>query len=402
MKKTIITLLSVLAISSTSFAAFPDVDSNTHYQPEILWMQSNGIINGYGDGTFGPDNCVNRAEFLKMLYETMNVDLATSGSLFPDVPETAWFADYVRTGVKRGSVNGYPDGTFKPENCVNRAEAIKIAVIEYRGKDVGPSGMYAQPYDLALDDNYENQWYADYVTNILSSSSLGTEHFPKFEVDYNKDGVVDENEAFTNPRFNIELDQSMTRKEVAVMLYRLQSTKDSDTDSFYKAKADCRDGFTNYEAAFMPFSMCIPNTFIQVIEKETSVDPSCRVGNSVSIRDDYYNVFVVIESDDFALTCDHGGDPNPVDIDCFESYKSENQLEQCFSENTEVNEIRKLKNLDGKDLYYTDVEFYSGFSEKVEREKKYYLPLEDHNITIEVPEGRELEIQNLALTISQE
>ena len=48
--------------------AFSDVNQDTSYMTAIAWMQGNGVIQGYPDGTFKPDQCVNRAEFLKMMY----------------------------------------------------------------------------------------------------------------------------------------------------------------------------------------------------------------------------------------------------------------------------------------------------------------------------------------------
>ena len=93
-----------------------------------------GIIEGYPDGTLRPNQPINRAEALKILLLTANADriLADLGSpdlphaLFPDVPTNAWFAGYVVKGQALGLIEGYHDGTFRPEQPITRAEAAKI------------------------------------------------------------------------------------------------------------------------------------------------------------------------------------------------------------------------------------------------------------------------------------
>lgn len=400
MKKIIYTLIALLTFSTTSFASFPDVDSETYYQAEILWMQSNNIISGYEDGNFGPDNCVTRAEFLKMLYETMEVDvLGADVSLvtFSDINSNQWFTHYVATAVKRGSVNGYPDDTFKPNNCVNRAEAMKVAIIEYRGEDVGEEGEYALPYDIAQDLNHSDAWYWKYVSNALSSYSVGTDHFNRFEVDYNNDGNIDDGEAFMNPRYNVELGGNMSRKEVAAMLYKLQSTKDSNTTYFYQSKPNCREGYELYRSAYMPFEMCIAKEFGNIIEEPTGVDQSCYNGQNSHIKNANRDLFISIQTNDFELTCDHGAEPISENImDCFTPEKSTDELKACFP-NMTVYEAKKIKMLNESTAYYFDIEYF-GF-DVLTRTKKYFIPLENHQITIDARNENDLEILNTVLTL---
>lgn len=93
-----------------------------------------GIIEGYPDGTLRPRQSINRAEALKILLLTASSDriLADLGSpdlpppLFSDVPPDAWFAGYVAKGQALGLIEGYHDGTFRPEQPITRAEAAKI------------------------------------------------------------------------------------------------------------------------------------------------------------------------------------------------------------------------------------------------------------------------------------
>lgn len=121
-------ILIFALLSQSAFASFTDVPSNYKFFTSISWMEKNGVVQGYEDGTFGINKNVNRAEFLKMLYETMGTtSFNESVSLpFSDVPADAWYTKYVKKAYADGIVNGYPDGTFKPDNNINLAEAVKI------------------------------------------------------------------------------------------------------------------------------------------------------------------------------------------------------------------------------------------------------------------------------------
>ncbi len=91
-----------------------------------------GITSGYGDGSFKPNANVNRAEAVKILILAAQFSpLASSGTTlsFSDVrEETDWFAPYVKTAADREIVRGFPDGTFRPDQPITRAEAAKIIV----------------------------------------------------------------------------------------------------------------------------------------------------------------------------------------------------------------------------------------------------------------------------------
>ncbi len=223
-------MLGLLAMP-VSAATFDDVDDSTYYYESIEWMADNGVINGYGDGTFGPDNCVQRGEMLKMLFETLEIDendYSLSGDLYSDVSESDWFGPYVYSATELGVVEGYDDGTFKPGDCVNRAEAVKMAILQFNDGEIPPiSGIYVSPYDMSELDPEETWWY-EHVASALGSYTLGLDHFETFEVDY---GDEDMNE-FQNPRYNFEAGESMTRKEVAEMLYRMKVVKDTGMDYY--------------------------------------------------------------------------------------------------------------------------------------------------------------------------
>jgi hypothetical protein len=86
-------------------------------------------VEGNPDGTFRPERTLNRAEFLKIVLASapnIRVSLSDAANCFPDVRQQDWFSPYVCLAQKRGIVSGYPDGTFGPANPVNYAEALKM------------------------------------------------------------------------------------------------------------------------------------------------------------------------------------------------------------------------------------------------------------------------------------
>ncbi|MBI5753656.1 S-layer homology domain-containing protein [Candidatus Peregrinibacteria bacterium] len=209
-----------------AFADFSDVNDQTNYQNSILWMQQNQVINGYEDGTFKPDKCVNRAEFLKMLFKTLSVDSGKStAELFPDTPDSEWYAPYIRTAREHKTIEGYKDGKFRPDVCVKRAEAIKMASIEFTNNDIpekkwkfqGIEGMPADTQDSKL-------WFYKYLEYALKTNTVGTKH-------------IDISKAEEKGPYYYEFlpNDSMSRKEVAEMLYRMKAIKDNGEDYYYSS-----------------------------------------------------------------------------------------------------------------------------------------------------------------------
>lgn len=131
MKKFIRLLLAgvmVLQISSTSFAIAGLSDISGHkYQTAIQYLYSNGVINGYSDLTFKPDNEINRAELLKILVggAGYNPSELVYKNCFPDV-KTEWYAKYVCFAKDKNWVKGYDDGLFRPEKPAMKVESMKM------------------------------------------------------------------------------------------------------------------------------------------------------------------------------------------------------------------------------------------------------------------------------------
>lgn len=154
---------------------FTDVLLNNQNYDAIFYLKNKGIINGYADGTFKPNNDVNRAELLKIIIEGMNLkpDVNEFSECFKDI-KTEWFAPYICYAKSVRWVNGYPDGTFKPAQTVNKVEAIKI-LLNSQGI-ILPDSVEEKPFD----DVNINDWFAPFVTKAKQLDIL-EETGPTFE-----------------------------------------------------------------------------------------------------------------------------------------------------------------------------------------------------------------------------
>ena len=127
-------------------------------------------MTGYSDGTYRPRNPINRAELTKMIALAFQLPLpdTVTADPFPDVAKTAWYAKYVQAAKTAGIINGYSNGTFQPGNSVNRAETFKVLVLaaKLQGEkavsfpDLPESAWYA-PYirilaGLEIISGYQN------------------------------------------------------------------------------------------------------------------------------------------------------------------------------------------------------------------------------------------------------
>ena len=106
-------------------STFKDVSPKAWYFQAITTLADQGIITGYADVTFRPDKPITRAEIAAITARLDNLTLIT-GTAFNDIPSNHWATGYIHSARTKGWVNGYDDGTFRPNQYITRAEAAKI------------------------------------------------------------------------------------------------------------------------------------------------------------------------------------------------------------------------------------------------------------------------------------
>lgn len=127
-KKSAITITAVLTasmvMSVTAFGAPRDIQGHWAQNTINKWVDK-GDISGYPDGTFRPNNMITRAEFVVLVNNAMGYT-KTGYAYFSDVPSYYWGKNAIQTGVEAGYISGDGDGTFRPNDPVTRQEAAAM------------------------------------------------------------------------------------------------------------------------------------------------------------------------------------------------------------------------------------------------------------------------------------
>lgn len=179
-------VLLVLFYPIDSHAAMNFSDVAWHqYRDSIEFLYDYGVVEGYPNGTFGPDLAINRAEIMKIiLASSLTGDLGTGHNCFPDV-RNDWFAKYVCYAQSHGMIKGYTDGTFKPLQQVIIAEGLKMGL---------------EGFSITTAEAGQDAWYQPYIEFVHNNTI-----FSKYSLLPNK---------------------NMTRGEMAYLVYQLMLEKE--------------------------------------------------------------------------------------------------------------------------------------------------------------------------------
>lgn len=257
-------LCIVALLLPTPVFAFTDVDATDVNAEAIGYVQTQGIVQGYADGTFKPKNNINRAEFTKIVVAALFE--AQGGDCFSDV-KNEWFAPYICVAKTKGIIGGYADGTFKPTQNISFAEAAKIIAIAFE-KDP-PAG---------------DVWYEGYVRALASDHAIPTS--------------ID---SFT---------KQLTRGEMAELIYRLHAKVSTKESVSYEKLAGLPE--TQSQGGVMPSSSSratssYPNEF--VIGKNWKTDWNFYIDTTSDPveKEKGYNFLAALHVDNAELMEDSGG-----------------------------------------------------------------------------------------------
>jgi hypothetical protein len=132
----ILILTLVLSSFSVVFAVENEAPADvkgTTYEAAVAALMAKGIVAGYPDGSFRPESKISRAEACLIVVKSMNpteAELSAAvNSGFPDLYGYDWAAKYINYAVAKGVVNGYPDGTFRPAEDVTYNEMVTMLVL---------------------------------------------------------------------------------------------------------------------------------------------------------------------------------------------------------------------------------------------------------------------------------
>ena len=154
---------------------FSDVPSDTTEAGKAIYALSDmGAISGYPDGTFLPGNPITRAEFTRIFVSALGIHKDDAQTALLDIANDAWYRSYVASAVNNGLISGYPDGTFLPDNQITRAEVMTIIWrILNNNNALSASAVSPAPYadDSAIPEYARNYVYALAANGIVSASA---------------------------------------------------------------------------------------------------------------------------------------------------------------------------------------------------------------------------------------
>ena len=162
-----LTSVAFIGLANAADLGFTDDAEIPSWADEAIEeLMDQGVLSGNDDGSFAPNRQLNRAEVSKIIVLATGVNIDTTGGPhFPDVPESAWFYDYIETMYNEGWINGYPDGMFRPGVGINRAEIAKMVV-----------NGFALDQDLSgaphFDDVTAGDWFYGYVETVYNNGAM--------------------------------------------------------------------------------------------------------------------------------------------------------------------------------------------------------------------------------------
>ncbi len=233
----LILFIAMAAPAQVDAQFFYDTPSDHQNYSAIRWLKFQGVVQGYGDGTYKPDIKISRAELTKIIiaaeFDKSDIDSCQPSKTFKDVDVHQWYAPYICVALNNNIIQGYSDNSFRPLNDITFAEAAKIITQSLK-------------YQVSADPI----WYKPYITKL-----------------------EEENAA---PKSIEKIDKEITRGEMAEMIFRLKdNVHDKPTTAFFVQSQ-------NVIPPFYEKKDCEQNVFKMAFIVMTK--PGVSVANSTTIK----------------------------------------------------------------------------------------------------------------------
>lgn len=155
--------LAAPASAHAAVTSFKDVPKRLDHHDAILNLSERGIIQGYEDGTFRPDATLTRAHASKILALSLKLDTKNvKNPGFKDLNKNQWYYGYVAALANSGYISGFEDGTFRPNAPMTRAQASKIIDLSYK---LPSEAKTNNPFK----DVSNSAWYAGHIRTLVEN-----------------------------------------------------------------------------------------------------------------------------------------------------------------------------------------------------------------------------------------
>jgi hypothetical protein len=304
---TLLLTQNVFASENLNDVSFTDLDETHWAFSGIEKLVSADIIVGYPDGSFKPEGNITRAELVKIVNKIYSYTQKQDATNFTDIKLEDWYYEDVLIAQAAGYINGYPDGTFKPNELITREELCKIIDVI--------NNLVLLPVDKLPTDEIST-WATDYVNKVISNRLM----------------LVDENG-------NFRATEKATRAEAcdALAKFLLDEKEDQPVPSPGSGSDD------NIEEA-------VDETLSKVTRRlEVGVIPNLSSEDQIEIVNDIIENIKAYEAD---KTHDYESAANEV----YEKYKqlSDEEKTELKLEISDQNDLRDLNAL--KDFFFPDTD----------------------------------------------
>lgn len=133
-------------------------------EPYIIELSQRGVIGGFPDGNFRPTAYITRAQFAAIAARALRLPASDSSRQFTDVAPTHWAASAIASASNAGLITGFPDGTFKPEENITRAQALVVLSKALRGVSANMSALNSYS-----DNNAVPGWAASSIATAATA-----------------------------------------------------------------------------------------------------------------------------------------------------------------------------------------------------------------------------------------
>ena len=162
---------------------FPDIYDTAWFKPAVETLATLGIVQGRSDGRFHPNDAITRAEFVAMAVRFTHEELGSRQAMqFKDLPETHWAHEVIVTATSYGWIIGYPNGTFRPEALITRAEVVTLT-----NRLLGRS-----PDKAFIDEHLEIIFYTDVSATHWAYYEIEEASNTHRHIDHYDNGVTEE------------------------------------------------------------------------------------------------------------------------------------------------------------------------------------------------------------------
>ncbi|CAM3899373.1 N-acetylmuramoyl-L-alanine amidase [Alkalicoccus chagannorensis] len=364
----VVMLMTTFATSAGASSPFTDTDSE-----EIKTLNSDGIVQGYEDNEFQPQREVSRAEAATMIGRSLNLPANSTDNIFPDVPSTHFASAYIQAASDASIVNGYEDGSFGPDEQLNRGEMAAIIARAYDldggepadFSDVPSSHQFhgdiealsASGITVGYDDGtfLPEQNISREEFSLMLARALYPEFRPSFEEEEENVEEPIENEPETEPvdsgdtigtgvvvnnsTLNVRPDPSTDRSTVGQLVEGQQVAVHERVGNWVRVSTDDTTGYVSHSFLMVDYadhsSPLFGETIVVdpghggsdpgatangVVEKEIVLDVSLRL--EPMLQEAGANVIMTRRSDWFPSLSDRVQEANNAEADLFLSVHS--------------------------------------------------------------------------------